>query len=57
MNLSWILISGVVLLPLIYFFVERQKGKKGGISEKRLQVQRKEALDAILKNNKDRYQA
>ena len=56
MNLSWILISGVVVLPLIYFFVERQKGKRGN-SEKQVQLQRKETLDAILKNNKDRYQA
>lgn len=55
MNLSWVLISGVLVLPLIYFFVERQINKRG-TSEKSLQLQRKEALDAILKNNKDRYQ-
>jgi preprotein translocase subunit YajC len=45
----------LLLFPVIYFIVERQKTKNTNDS-RQSDVKKKEMLDAILKNNKDRYQ-
>lgn len=40
---------------LVVFFVVQQMNKKKEPQPDKLELKRKEALDAILKNNKDRY--
>ena len=40
---------------LVVFFVMQQMNRKKGNQLNNLELKRKESLDAILKNNKDRY--
>lgn len=54
MFIKWIAL--LLVFPLIYIIVENQKKQRNKTNSNSASKQ-KDALDAILKNNKDRYQA
>ncbi|MEI8278235.1 MAG: hypothetical protein WCG87_00645 [Bacteroidota bacterium] len=45
----------VLIVGIVAFLVSQAVNNRKAVREHRSQMQRKETLDAILKNNKDRY--
>jgi len=50
-----VLIIAFAVGLIVFFVVQQMNNKKKEPQPDKLELKRKEALDAILKNNKDRY--